>query len=125
MEKLVIEKTDTTPEIIFDPEKATFKITGRSIPLNPKRFYAPVLDWIADYVQNPNSETALDIYMDYFNTASTFLITDVIRQLKKGLEGKALKINWYHDKGDDDVLEIAGNMESVVGISFVYHEVED
>lgn len=125
MEKLVIEKTDTTPEVLFDPEKGTFKITGRSIPLNPKRFYSPVLDWIAVYIQDPNSETVLEVYMDYFNTASTFLITDIIRQYKKGLEGKNLSIKWFHDIGDDDVLEIAGNMESVTGIKFEYHEVEE
>ncbi len=125
MEKLVIEKTDTTPEIIFDPSQGVFKITGRSIPLNPKRFYTPVLEWIAEYVKTPHTSTVLDVYMDYFNTASTFLITDIIRQLCKGLEGKSLIVNWYHDKGDDDVLEIAGNMENVVGIKFIYHEVEE
>ena len=125
MEKLVIEKTDTTPEIIFDPSQGVFKITGRSIPLNPKRFYTPVLEWIADYIKTAGAATVLDVYMDYFNTASTFLITDIIRQLHKGLEGKSFTVNWSHDKGDDDVLEIAGNMESVVGIKFIYHEVEE
>lgn len=125
MEKLVVQKTDTTPEIVFDPSTDSFKISGRSIPLNPKRFYAPVLDWIAEYVKNPNEKTSLDVYMDYFNTASTFLITDIIRQFKKGLNNKTFEVNWYHDKGDDDVLEIAGNMEGVVGIKFIYHEVED
>ncbi len=125
MQKLVIEKTDTTPKIDFDPEQGLLKITGRSIPLNPKRFYEPVLSWIATYTSQPNDSTALDVYMDYFNTASTFLITDIIRQLSKGLAGKNLTINWYHDAGDDDVLEIAGNMESVTGIKFFYHEVEE
>ncbi|MCG3166406.1 MAG: hypothetical protein POELPBGB_02185 [Bacteroidia bacterium] len=125
MEKLVIEKTDTTPEIIFDPLQGVLKITGRSIPLNPKRFYEPVLDWINSYTQQAKQETVLDVYMDYFNTASTFLITDIIRQLKNGLNGKSLTVNWYHDAGDDDVLEIAGNMESVTGIKFKYHEVEE
>jgi len=125
MEKLVIEKTDITPEIIFDPEKGLLKITGRSIPLNPKRFYEPVLNWIATYSPQANSTTVLDVYMDYFNTASTFLITDIIRQLNKGLQGKSFTVNWHHDAGDDDVLEIAGNMESVTGIKFVYHEVEE
>ena len=125
MEKLVIEKTDTTPEIIFDPSQGYLKITGRSIPLNPKRFYTPVLDWIATYVKTAGNNTVLDVYMDYFNTASTFLITDVIRQLNNGLQGKSLKVNWHHDKGDDDVLEIAGNMESVTGIKFHYHELEE
>ena len=125
MEKLVIEKTDITPQIDFNPEQGLLKITGRSIPLNPKRFYEPVLSWIASYVANPNPDTVLDVYMDYFNTASTFLITDIIRQLNKGLTGKTLIVNWYHDAGDDDVLEIAGNMESVTGIKFNYHEVEE
>ncbi|MGE0636173.1 MAG: DUF1987 domain-containing protein [Bacteroidia bacterium] len=125
MEKLVIEKTDTTPEINFDPEQGILKITGRSIPLNPKRFYEPVLSWIATYTSQAKDTTVLDVYMDYFNTASTFLITDIVRQLSKGLAGKNLTINWYHDAGDDDVLEIAGNMESVTGIKFNYHEVEE
>jgi hypothetical protein len=125
MEKLVIEKTDTTPQIDFDPEQGLLKITGRSIPLNPKRFYEPVLSWIEKYTSQANNSTVLDVYMDYFNTASTFLITDIIRQLVKGLEGRGLTVNWYHDTGDDDVLEIAGNMESVTGIKFVYHEVEE
>lgn len=125
MEKLVIEKTDTTPEVIFDSLQGIFKITGRSIPLNPKRFYEPVLDWIISYAQTPNESTVLEIYMDYFNTASTFLITDIIRQFNKGNEQKGLQVKWFHDKGDDDVLEIAANMESVTGVKFDYHEVEE
>ncbi len=125
MEKLVIEKTDTTPEIDFDPQQGILKITGRSIPLNPKRFYEPVLAWIAKYTSQANDTTVLDVYMDYFNTASTFLITDIIRQLSKGITDKTFAVNWYHDAGDDDVLEIAGNMESVTGIKFVYHEIEE
>jgi hypothetical protein len=125
MEKLFVEKTDTTPEINFDPTEGYLKITGRSIPLNPKRFYTPVLDFITAYSKEAKEMTVLDIYMDYFNTASTFLITDIIRQLKKALDGKKLKVNWFHDKGDEDVLEIAGNMESVTGIVFQYHELEE
>lgn len=125
MEKLVVEKTDTTPEINFDPAQGIYKITGRSIPLNPKRFYTPILDWIIAYAQTPHDSVVLEIYMDYFNTASTFLITDIIRQFRIGLEGKSFKVIWVHDKGDDDVLEIAGNMESVVGVKFEYRELEE
>ena len=46
MEKLIIEETEDTPEIILDPEQNIFKISKISVPENALDFYKPVLEWI-------------------------------------------------------------------------------
>ena len=57
MEKLFIEETEDTPEIILDPEQNIFKISKISVPENALDFYKPVLDWIKNYAESPNVQT--------------------------------------------------------------------
>ena len=60
MEKFIREETEDTPEIIFDPENGVFKISKISVPENALEFYAPVLEWIKQYSEEPNIQTKFD-----------------------------------------------------------------
>ena len=44
MKKIVIEKTDRTPELIIDPENAFFSLEYDSRPEDVRKFYYPVLE---------------------------------------------------------------------------------
>ncbi|MBI4645194.1 MAG: DUF1987 family protein [Bacteroidia bacterium] len=37
-EALIIEPTDETPKVVFDPEKNIFEISGRSMPEDTVKF---------------------------------------------------------------------------------------
>ena len=86
MEKLIIEETEDTPEIILDPEQNIFKISKISVPENALDFYKPILEWIKAYAENPNVQTVFDFDLEYVNTASSKQVIQVILSLQKVAE---------------------------------------
>ena len=94
METYISPQTEDCPEIILDKEMNKFQIRGKSLPEDVASFYAPVLDWLQHYSQNPNSLTIFDIKLSYFNTASSKLILDILMILEEMCEkGHSAEIN--------------------------------
>ena len=82
MAPLVINGTEDTPEVIFDPETGKFSITGTSIPENARKFFDQILAWNDEYLKKPNDDTSVSFKLKYFNTASTKYLFDMMVQLK-------------------------------------------
>jgi hypothetical protein len=95
MEKLIIEETEDTPEIILDPEQNIFKISKISVPENALDFYKPVLEWIKEYAERPNVQTVFEFDLEYVNTASSKQVIQVILRLQKVAEKSDVKVRWY------------------------------
>lgn len=107
LDAFIIEASKTTPKVHFDPNSNTFEIEGRSLPENALSFYAPVLQWLKKYSDNPNTETVLNFKIDYFNTPSTKQILDIFKLVDLILaRGSKTKVNWYHKVDDDDMKEV-------------------
>jgi len=49
MRKLIIEKTASSPKVIFDPDNNKFEISGESRPSDVNSFYGEILRWLEDY----------------------------------------------------------------------------
>ena len=119
MAPLVINGTEDTPEVIFDPETGKFSITGTSIPENARKFYDQILAWNDEYLKDPNEDTSVSFKLKYFNTASTKYLFDMMVQLK-ALAGnkKTLVFNWFFDKDDDDMFEAGQGFSKMLRYPF-------
>ncbi|MBR6081868.1 MAG: DUF1987 domain-containing protein [Salinivirgaceae bacterium] len=119
MAPLVINGTEDTPEVIFDPETGKFSITGTSIPENARKFFDQILAWNDEYLKNPNDDTSVSFKLKYFNTASTKYLFDMMVQLK-ALAGnkKTLVFNWFFDKDDDDMFEAGQGFSKMLRYPF-------
>jgi SiaC family regulatory phosphoprotein len=97
-----------------------FSLTGRSLPEDVVTFYKPTLEWLTAYGENPNPEMNFDIKLEYFNTASSKLLLDILMKLDEISEAKAIKItvNWHYDKNDSDMEEAGEEYSELVGIPF-------
>ena len=119
MDPIVLKSTPTTPLIIFDPKLERLEIKGVSIPENAINFYQPLLECLETYALGPVSSIAAHIQLDYFNTASSKSILDVLRRLKllhdKGFD---VAINWYYAKEDEDMREVGENYQLIVNLTF-------
>lgn len=101
--KLILNKTEDTPEIILDAESAVFSFKGKSLPENAVEFYCQILHWFESYSENPLSTTHFNFHFEYFNTSSAKQIFKIFSLIKK-LEGKTqLIIDWRYDDGDKDM----------------------
>ncbi len=128
MNALIIEATNDTPKVVFDPENNVFEIAGNSYPENTTKFYTQVLDWLSAYKEasQPGSSFTLKFSLDYFNTSSAKYILEVLRVVeeirKKGVDAV---IHWYYLPDDSDMLESGQDYESSVNLPFEFIERED
>ena len=125
MEPLVIEKTDDTPGIHFDPAQNIFQIAGKSMPEDPVKFYSKVFDWINSYSAEVDSGTSilLNVRFDYFNTASSKLFLDLLDIFAELTEsGATVKVLWNYRKGDDDMKDAGEEYAEMVEIPFDFKE---
>ncbi len=61
--------------------------------------------------------------MNYFNSSSAKFILDVIVEVHKfHLDGYSIKIDWYFDEGDDDMLETGEDLSDMVDFPFNFIE---
>lgn len=126
MEPLIIEAQDSTPKIYLDKEKNTFEISGKSFPEESRTFYAPVFKWLEEYANNPNENTLFEFKMEYFNSASSLIILEIMNVLDKmNKANKNVKISWNYLDGDDDMLEAGEEYAELVNVPFEYHALED
>lgn len=120
MENLFIAKTDDTPEIDFNVESKEMKMTGRSLPEDVTTFYQPVLDWLDELEETPSGEYKCIMNLEYFNTASSKLILDILMRLEDiHLDGNtAIEIIWNYDERDTDMEEAAEEYSELVEVPF-------
>lgn len=86
MEKLtdlIVEKTSKTPRIELKYGSGEVSLTGRSLPENAARTYEPVMNWVANYVIQPQPVTNLRLNIEYFNTSSSLWISKIVKTLTR------------------------------------------
>ncbi|UKN01610.1 DUF1987 domain-containing protein [Paracrocinitomix mangrovi] len=120
MERLIIEATEDTPSIDFDPGTNNLKISGRSLPEDVTKFYQPVLDWLDELEASSGNDCTLHVGLEYFNTASSKLILDILMKLEDiHMDGNnTIKVIWSHDARDVDMQEAAEEYSELVEVPF-------
>lgn len=126
MEKLHLESSAKTPEVIFDSATGVLLLKGRSIPENSIEFYKPLNDWIDSYSSNPQNKTVIDMKLEYFNTSSSKCILDLFKRLEKLNDGSTdVVVNWYFEEDDEDMEEAGEDYQAIIKLPFKMIEVEE
>lgn len=119
METINIEATDETPMIILDAANSKFEMSGRSLPEDVITFYNPILEWLDGYASSPNPETKFTFKMEYFNTASSKMILDILLKLEEiQEENEGVTILWYYNEDDEDMEEAGEEYADIVEVPF-------
>jgi hypothetical protein len=120
METLNFEGTEDTPAILINKLEGTFKISGRSLPEDVTSFYKPVIEWIDKFSESPSVSLCLEVKLEYFNTASSKIILDILMMLEEihQIGSSQIKVIWLYDKRDDDMLEAGEEYKDLVEIPF-------
>ncbi|WP_020527778.1 DUF1987 domain-containing protein [Flexithrix dorotheae] len=115
MNILNLEGTEDTPKILLDKENKVFELSGRSLPEDSAEFFQPVLDWLEQYKDNPNDNTPFLFKLEYFNTASSKLILDILSKLE---EVEGANVVWYFHEDDEDMEEAGEEFSELVDVPF-------
>ena len=105
MDKFSLKPTKITPKVEFDPDKDQLTLEGESYPENSAEFYAPIMEWIEEYLKKKPNFTFI-FKMVYFNTSSSKAILDIIDKLDEYCrEGGKVQVKWLYQKDDEDIYE--------------------
>ena len=115
MDVVNIEGTEDTPKVVFDKGANVFEISGRSLPEDAAEFYQPLLDWLDAYAADANPSTDFVVKLEYFNTASSKLILDVLTKLE---DIENVKVSWYFYDDDEDMEEAGEEFSELIEVEF-------
>lgn len=118
MEKIILEATPTTPQIILDPA-GRFEFGGKSLPENSFEFYRPILEWLDEFTKSYKGDfpVSLSFKLEYFNTSSTSHFLKVIKKIDSLFaNGYDASVFWFHDPDDDDMREAGEDFRQLVRI---------
>jgi hypothetical protein len=119
MEAIKIKGTEDTPNVVLDAAENMMEISGRSLPEDVSSFYGPILNWLADYVKNPNPKTVFNFKLVYFNTASSKLILDILMKLEElNKKGNEVLVKWFYPEDDEDMQEAGNEYADIVEVPF-------
>ena len=120
IENLQIKPTFDTPKIDFDPISGNLKIEGKSYPANVTEFYKPIFDWLNKYFKQPAYETTFHLKLDYFNTASSKVIMDLLYKLEDihNRVNHKIKVIWYYPEDDEDIYETGVEYSELIDLPF-------
>lgn len=121
MDPLLIEETQDTPAVTLNKTDGLFKLSGRSLPEDSVKFFSPVINWIKEYGKSPNATTVFIFQLEYFNTASSKLVLDLLISLK---DIKGIEVEWYYYDDDEDILEAGKEFAEQVNIPFKFKPME-
>lgn len=118
MEPFVKEPTVDTPRVLLDADKGIFELAQMSLPEDAVDFYAPVLEWFANYSKCPNSKTVFDMKLEYFNTASSKQLIQILLLLQS-LKGRSeIVVNWYYKEIDEDMQSLGEEYSQIISLPF-------
>lgn len=123
MEVIRINATEDTPNVILDHVNKVFEISGRSLPEDVVVFYEPVMQWLRELENAPVMNLEFGIKLEYFNTASSKLLLDILLKLEAIYQnGIPMKVKWYFVPADCDMREAGEEYAEIVGIPFEFVE---
>jgi hypothetical protein len=121
MKVIKIHGTDDTPQVILDatPETPHLEISGRSLPEDVVTFYAPIIEWLEEYAGAPLGKTVFNFKLEYFNTASSKLLLDILLKLEDIHEdGHEVLVKWHYPDDDEDMEEAGQEYADIVEVPF-------
>ena len=119
MQAIKIKGSDDTPNVILDKDNGIFEISGRSLPEDVAAFYEPILEWLEDYAESPLDKTVVNFKLEYFNTASSKLLLDVLLKLEDMFDdGKDILVRWHYPDDDEDMEEAGEEYADIVEVPF-------
>ena len=101
MERLVIKKTPSTPEAIFEVD-GNLTLNGRIITDNATLLFQPMMDWINKL---ECQKVIFNINLEYLNTSASMQLYQMLKNLADNCMVEELSVIWHYEEDDEDHLE--------------------
>lgn len=96
-------------------------IKGESFPENSAKFYAPVLEWLRQYIAGlEDGKMTLEFEIIYFNSSTSKVFMTIFDMLQAELGcGKDISVLWKCDENNETAIECGEEFkEDLEGLPF-------
>ncbi|MCW3147126.1 biofilm regulation phosphoprotein SiaC [Stutzerimonas stutzeri] len=108
MNDFSIPGSQSSPAIQSDWNNGVLSMQGDSYPENSYELFHQVFEWIERYLAEAARPLSLELRLLYLNTSSIKAVMDIFDLLEAAYqEGKHVAVNWYYDKRNERVVELA------------------
>ena len=109
MNDLVLEPTQSSPEVKADFAAGTLEMRGDSYPENSFDFFVPLIAWINDFLKDASTRALkLELHLLYLNTSSVKVMMDIFDTLEDAHgDNRDVSVNWYYDADNARIAELA------------------
>lgn len=114
MTSLIMSSTFYTPQVAFHPE-GNFTISGKAMTTKACVLFKPILNWLEQYKKNPAQDTVLNLDFEILHVDCLVKLMDIFRLLESMIKkGHQVEVNWYYEKEDEDMKEIADMVSEIL-----------
>lgn len=107
LQTLFLEQTKNTPRVHADPATGLFSIDGDSYPENSYDFFAPVFEWVEQFLAEAGNHLVMHLQIAYMNTSSVKSMMDLFDMMEEAFgSGKKVEIIWFYDPRNERVIEM-------------------
>ena len=94
-------------DISFDAARSVLEVKGYSYPENAVAFYAPVLEWLQEYLGGARRRPVeINMELIYFNSSSSKILLDLFDFLDEhAAAGIDVEVNWIYDENNESAYE--------------------
>jgi hypothetical protein len=126
MDSIEIPAREATPFIKFDKDGSLI-IKGKSYDDDAIMLYNMIIAKVKSYNASTNNDKLdVQIFLKYFNTASSKCLYDLLETLKQmEKSGKTVTLVWNYVDGDEEMKEEIEDFKDAVGFNFTIEAVED
>ncbi|MCX4189427.1 biofilm regulation phosphoprotein SiaC [Methylophaga sp. OBS3] len=104
---LFLEQTKNTPKLNAEPSSGLFTIEGDSYPENSYEFFAPVFEWVEQFLATADNTLVMHIQIAYMNTSSVKAMMDLFDMMEDAyLKGKKVEVIWFYDPRNERVVDM-------------------
>lgn len=116
-----IKSSNITPAVYFDPDNQILDIRGKSMPIDPLRFYDQVYDSIDQYKNSEYKKLKVNLALKSVDTSSYKCLYTVLKKLD--LSGKMINLNWYYENDNLEMKKKGKEVSMLFNIQFNLIEV--
>ncbi|MBN2892371.1 MAG: DUF1987 domain-containing protein [Bacteroidales bacterium] len=107
------------PKVDFSAESGELHIEGKSFPPDVTSVFNNVLNWLDEYALSPAKKTTLTLKLDYFNTASSKIIMDILYKMEElHNNGNETLVKWFYPEDDEDMMETGKEYAEIIKVPF-------
>lgn len=122
-----IKPTKTTPYVLLDQRRNLLILRGKSSPESAQKFYEPINNVTSTFLRHGTPKLVVLFKLGYFNTSSAkciFGLLSILKSVKSSSKNVNIKVNWYYEAYDEDMLECGKDYSEILDLNFNYIRIE-